>query len=68
MLFSKTRQTLAFMAGENKIFNMKNPIDLDIIRNMLLCDNNEEEDIVLDESDTDEEENISEREDDSESE
>ncbi|GFU49603.1 hypothetical protein NPIL_225241 [Nephila pilipes] len=35
---------------------------------MLLCDSDDYEDIVLDESETDEEEHISEREDDSESE
>ncbi|GFU42525.1 hypothetical protein NPIL_195571, partial [Nephila pilipes] len=46
---------------KNKIFNMKNPIDLETIRNMLLCDSDEDEDIVLDESDTDEVEHISER-------
>ncbi|GFT84138.1 hypothetical protein NPIL_669671 [Nephila pilipes] len=42
---------------------MKIPKDLETIRNMLLCDSDDEEDIVLDESDTDEEEYILERKD-----
>ncbi|GFT53755.1 hypothetical protein NPIL_98531 [Nephila pilipes] len=56
------------MVCKNKIFNMKNPNNLEILRNFLLCDINDDEDIVLDESDAYEEEHISEREDDLESE
>ncbi|GFT43105.1 hypothetical protein NPIL_699431 [Nephila pilipes] len=40
---------------------MKNPNDLEIIRNILLRDSDDDEDIVLDESDTDGEEHVSER-------
>ncbi|GFT56356.1 hypothetical protein NPIL_164261 [Nephila pilipes] len=56
------------MEGKNKIFNMKNPNDFETIRNMLSCDSDDDDDIVLDEIDIEEEEHISEREEDSESE
>ncbi|GFT62017.1 hypothetical protein NPIL_326951 [Nephila pilipes] len=56
------------MTGKSKPFNMKNPHDLLTIRNILSCNIDDEEDVVLDEGDTEEEEDISEREDDSESE
>ncbi|GFT75491.1 hypothetical protein NPIL_274771 [Nephila pilipes] len=55
-------------AGKNKIFIKKDPNGIETIRNILLCHSDEQEDIVLDENDTDEEEHISGREDDSESE
>ncbi|GFU14998.1 hypothetical protein NPIL_426731 [Nephila pilipes] len=47
---------------------MKDPNDLETIRNTLLCDSIEDCVICLDESNTDEDEHISEVEDDSESE
>ncbi|GFU47410.1 hypothetical protein NPIL_82521 [Nephila pilipes] len=56
------------MAGRNKTFNMKDPNDLETKINMLLCDSDDEEDILSNESDRDEEEHFSEREVDSESE
>ncbi|GFS54619.1 hypothetical protein NPIL_323381 [Nephila pilipes] len=57
-----------FMEGKNKIFNMKNPNDLETITNIHSYDSDDDEDIALDESDTDDKEHISEREGDSESE
>ncbi|GFT58491.1 hypothetical protein NPIL_266221, partial [Nephila pilipes] len=53
---------------KNEIFNVKDHNDVDTIKNMFLCDSDDDEDIALDESDTNEEEHILEREDDSESE
>ncbi|GFS40822.1 hypothetical protein NPIL_389611 [Nephila pilipes] len=50
-------------AGKNKILNRNNPNDLKTIRNMILCDSEDDEDIVLDENDTDEEEHILKRQD-----
>ncbi|GFT65626.1 hypothetical protein NPIL_149421 [Nephila pilipes] len=45
--------TFLVMAGKDKIFNMKDPNDFETIRNILLCDS-DDDNIVLDESDTDE--------------
>lgn len=47
---------------------MNNPNDLETMRNVLLCDNDDDEDILLDVSETDEEEHVSGREGDSGSE
>ncbi|GFS75852.1 hypothetical protein NPIL_594451 [Nephila pilipes] len=59
---------IPIMAGKNEIFNMKDYNDHETIKNMFLCDSEDDEDIGLDESDTDENEHISEREENSESE
>ncbi|GFT22014.1 hypothetical protein NPIL_71681 [Nephila pilipes] len=52
------------MAVKNKILNMKNPKNLETIRNMFLCGSEDDEAVVLDESETEEEEHISGREND----
>ncbi|GFU45932.1 hypothetical protein NPIL_217511 [Nephila pilipes] len=51
------------MADKNKIFIMKDSNDLETKGNMVLCNSDDVEDIVLGKSDTDEEEHISERDD-----
>lgn len=40
------------MAGRKKVLNMNDPNDLETIKNLLLYESNDDEDIVLDESDT----------------
>ncbi|GFS77662.1 hypothetical protein NPIL_501571 [Nephila pilipes] len=57
----------AVMADKKK-FNKRDPKDLETIINIFLCESDDDEAIVLDESDTDEEEHISIREDDLETE
>ncbi|GFT68949.1 hypothetical protein NPIL_677471 [Nephila pilipes] len=47
------------MGSKNKVFNVKNPNDLETRRNKLFCANDDSEAIVLDESNTDKEEHIS---------
>ncbi|GFT73017.1 hypothetical protein NPIL_466601 [Nephila pilipes] len=41
--------------GNHKAFNIKDPNDLETMKNMFLCDSDEYEDMGLDESDIDEE-------------